>query len=203
MNSRFLQGIILLDICISIDDIEIGGKWEWPYYNWSYYFWHVLIWLSYWLTASIAAYFITVDKTVLESARRNSRAQFDKTAWMPDLKVVQRFSRQNNVLQSNAVVWHKMYLFFLFFWVLSLMAYFSFLVLFLAARYPLMCPWVLNSSDFHHAVFCSIYVVQIPVCIDQRWWVVVLKRMQPWARHTSTMTFLDKKKKKKDCILPH
>ncbi|XWS26366.1 hypothetical protein CRYUN_Cryun26dG0026300 [Craigia yunnanensis] len=28
--------------------------------------------------ASIAAYFITVDKTVLESARRNSRAQFDK-----------------------------------------------------------------------------------------------------------------------------
>ncbi|KAB2024714.1 hypothetical protein ES319_D06G105000v1 [Gossypium barbadense] len=29
--------------------------------------------------ASIAAYFITVDKTVLESARRNSRAQFDKT----------------------------------------------------------------------------------------------------------------------------
>ncbi|KAK8660777.1 hypothetical protein V6N13_051688 [Hibiscus sabdariffa] len=31
--------------------------------------------------ASIAAYFITVDKTVLESARRNSRAQFDnKTA---------------------------------------------------------------------------------------------------------------------------
>ncbi|KAK8535283.1 hypothetical protein V6N13_081423 [Hibiscus sabdariffa] len=27
--------------------------------------------------ASIAAYFITVDKTVLESARRNSRAQFD------------------------------------------------------------------------------------------------------------------------------
>ncbi|KAH1131747.1 hypothetical protein J1N35_003125 [Gossypium stocksii] len=31
--------------------------------------------------ASIAAYFITVDKTVLESARKNSRAQFDnKTA---------------------------------------------------------------------------------------------------------------------------
>ncbi|GMI95012.1 hypothetical protein like AT5G25940 [Hibiscus trionum] len=31
--------------------------------------------------ASIATYFITVDKTVLESARRNSRAQFDnKTA---------------------------------------------------------------------------------------------------------------------------
>ncbi|KAK6273915.1 hypothetical protein POUND7_010998 [Theobroma cacao] len=29
--------------------------------------------------ASIAAFFITVDKTVLESARRNSRAQFDKT----------------------------------------------------------------------------------------------------------------------------
>ncbi|MBA0635162.1 hypothetical protein Godav_022154 [Gossypium davidsonii] len=29
--------------------------------------------------ASIAAYFITVDKTVLESARRNSRAQLDKT----------------------------------------------------------------------------------------------------------------------------
>ncbi|KAE8658083.1 Early nodulin-93 [Hibiscus syriacus] len=28
--------------------------------------------------ASIAAYFITVDKTVLESARRNSRAQLDK-----------------------------------------------------------------------------------------------------------------------------
>ncbi|XVE97616.1 hypothetical protein REPUB_Repub03eG0034200 [Reevesia pubescens] len=28
--------------------------------------------------ASIAAYFITVDKTVLESARRNARAEFDK-----------------------------------------------------------------------------------------------------------------------------
>ncbi|KAK8509248.1 hypothetical protein V6N13_062300 [Hibiscus sabdariffa] len=30
--------------------------------------------------ASIAAYFITVDRTVLESARRNSRAQLDKNA---------------------------------------------------------------------------------------------------------------------------
>ncbi|XP_022729111.1 early nodulin-93-like [Durio zibethinus] len=30
--------------------------------------------------ASIAAYFVTVDKTVLGSARKISRAQFDKTA---------------------------------------------------------------------------------------------------------------------------
>ncbi|KAL4295788.1 hypothetical protein GQ457_12G020920 [Hibiscus cannabinus] len=28
--------------------------------------------------ASVAAFFVTVDKTVLESARRNSRAEFDK-----------------------------------------------------------------------------------------------------------------------------
>ncbi|KAF8388882.1 hypothetical protein HHK36_025563 [Tetracentron sinense] len=30
--------------------------------------------------ASIAAYFITADKTILECARRNSRAEYDKTA---------------------------------------------------------------------------------------------------------------------------
>ncbi|EOY01317.1 Uncharacterized protein TCM_011250 [Theobroma cacao] len=40
--------------------------------------------------SSIAAYFITVNKTVKESARRNSRAQFE---W-PDLAVVQRFQEQ-------------------------------------------------------------------------------------------------------------
>lgn len=62
----------------SIDDIEMGMT--------CYYYKLIVHLLSsnntgclYWLTASIAAYFITVDKTVLESARRNSRAQFDKS----------------------------------------------------------------------------------------------------------------------------